>query len=303
MLSYGKIHCDFLKDPSKLDSEKLANVYYDAQWVYYNISDYTKDPKWLECVELSQKIYRDAYVRKSNGKIPGYWNFSTGMMVDFLKTGDALARETIQLLATNAAFASDSTPLSSLSGWGTSRETAYLIVTYLNAEKVGFPRRARLAGLIDNALGHLDQWFVDKSSTYVRPFMVSLTSYALIQYYDVTKDPRIIPALKNAATEMWKSMWLPESEAFKYTNITHSSGGQEPAPDLNLLIAPVYAWLYHQTGETEFQMKADAIFSGGVRRGWLNNGKQFNQNYRWSFDFIRWRSLAPLTSSLASTRR
>ena len=28
---------------------------------------------------------------------------------------------------------------------------------------------------------------------------------------------------------------------------------------------------------------------GGVEGAWLDQGKQFSQNYRWSFDFVKWR--------------
>jgi hypothetical protein len=43
------------------------------------------------------------------------------------------------------------------------------------------------------------------------------------------------------------------------------------------------------TGDPKHQVRGDAIFASGVRRAWLGDGKHFNQNYRWSFDFIRWR--------------
>jgi hypothetical protein len=72
------------------------------------------------------------------------------------------------------------------------------------------------------------------------------------------------------------------------------TGGMEPSPSLNLMIAPIYAWLYHQTGEARFLERGDQVFSGGVRRAWLGGGKQFNQSYRWSFDYVHYRSLPPV---------
>jgi hypothetical protein len=99
-------------------------------------------------------------------------------------------------------------------------------------------------------------------------------------------------------------MWLPGSRSFKYTNVNtanfpsshpaYNTGGTEPAPDLNLLIAPVFGWLYHQTGETKYLTRGDEIFAGGVAQAYLSNGKQFNQNYRRSFEYLRLRSLPPL---------
>ena len=100
--------------------------------------------------------------------------------------------------------------------------------------------------------------------------------------------------LERAANDIWDNLWLPSSEAFKYTDRATSTGGMEPAPDLNLLIAPVFAWLYHQTGNDIHRQRADAIFAGGVKHAYLVNAKQFNQNYRWSFEYLRLRALPPL---------
>jgi hypothetical protein len=62
------------------------------------------------------------------------------------------------------------------------------------------------------------------------------------------------------------------------------------APDLNLLIAPAYAWLYSRTGDTTYRDRGDQIFAGGVKGAWLDGSKVFNQNYMWSFDYVKWRS-------------
>jgi hypothetical protein len=43
------------------------------------------------------------------------------------------------------------------------------------------------------------------------------------------------------------------------------------------------------TGDPVYQERGDLIFEGGVEGAWLDQGKQFSQNYRWSFDFVKWR--------------
>ena len=75
-----------------------------------------------------------------------------------------------------------------------------------------------------------------------------------------------------------------------------SEGGRSGvgAPDLNLLVAPMYAWLYAQTGNVTYRDMADALFVGGVNGAWIapdGPNKQYNQNYRWSFDYVKWRGL------------
>jgi hypothetical protein len=67
------------------------------------------------------------------------------------------------------------------------------------------------------------------------------------------------------------------------------SGGTEAAPDLNLLLAPAYAWMYRQTGDITYRQQGDQIFAGGVRNAMLAEVKQFSQNYAYSFDYLAWR--------------
>src|SRR5207302_4670067 len=131
--------------------------------------------------------------------VPGYYNFTQGLTMDYLRTGDATSKDAVILLSQNAAFAPDGTPLEWTKDAKFSREVAYTIMAYLNAEKVGAPRRSRLEQLVDQALHHIDQWFVSKSASYVQPFMVGLTAEALIMYDDIRPDPRIPPAIKIAA--------------------------------------------------------------------------------------------------------
>ena len=294
MLQYGKTHCSALQDAGRSFDEKLRDTYYDAEWVYYQIADYTHDPSWNTCAAAAEAVYRDNYVLKYNGAVPGYWIFSHGLLEDYMRTDDAQSRNALVQLAHNAAFAADTTPMSSTASVDQSRETAYVIMAYLNAELVGEPRRERLGALVDQALTQMQQWFAGGSVPYIRPFMVALTSHALISYQEQVGGRDMLPVLQTAADWLWDNTWLPEARAFKYTDRTVESGGTEPAPDLNLLIAPLYAWVYHQTGDDRYRDRADQIFAGGVEQAAVHIGKQFNQNYRWSFSYLKWRNEKPL---------
>jgi hypothetical protein len=56
----------------------------------------------------------------------------------------------------------------------------------------------------------------------------------------------------------------------------------------------MYAWLFQYTGDSIYQEEGDRCWQGGVNIdpgggiGW--SGKNFSQNYRWSFDYVHWRS-------------
>lgn len=278
---------------------QLGMTYYDAARVYYQIAQYTGDSSWLAYAQTALHIYRDTYVLPNQGGIPGYWNFTKGLLMDYQQTGNPLDLQAIQELSTKM-WNADGVPLSWTQSQDYSREVAYAIMSYINGMAVGQPAGPRMGDLINQALGHIDQWFVSQTALYTRPFMVGLTMQALIQAYGVTGDPRIPPAVQTALDSLWNQMWMPSAQAFKYTNVDtstidpsspgYNTGGTEPAPDLNLLIAPAYAWMYKQTGNIQYLNEGDQIFAGGVQHAYLGDGKHFDQNYVWSFDYVKWRA-------------
>jgi hypothetical protein len=296
MTTFGRQICNKLVPGAEDWSLQFGDIYYDGERVYYQIATYTGDPTWKYCAGLAESIYRDGYVIPNNGKLAGYDDFTSGLLMDYERTGDTTSRDTVVLISQNASFASDGTPLEWTADTSSSREVAYVIMAYLNAESAGAPRRARLADMVNQALGHIDQWFVSKTAPYVRPFMVGITMQALIQAYGVTHDSRIPNAVKTALDGLMPGMWLPDSKCFKYTNVVAAdgTGDMSPAPDLNLVIAPAYAWMYYVTGDTKYRDLGDQIFAGGVTnaQNWLYLGKQFDQSYWWSPAYVTWRKAA-----------
>ena len=54
----------------------------------------------------------------------------------------------------------------------------------------------------------------------------------------------------------------------------------------------MYGWVYQQTGAQIYRDEGDELFNYGVAGAWLDGGKQFSQNYRWSQKYVEWRILA-----------
>lgn len=291
MKEYGSKYCTLLKSGTATGSEILADIYYDAPHVYQQIRDYTRVPDWQECIDASLKIYRDQYVVPNSGRVPGYWNFSDGLLQSYIENNDTESLNAVLELANNASYSNEQTPLRWTEPFTLSREVAYAIITYLNSEKVGSIHTVRLEAFVNQALGHLDQWFGTQDAPYVRSFMVGLTARALIRYWEKTGDPRIIAALSFSLDKLWDLNWVEAEQAFRYQSaVSESANDTKAAPDLNLLIAPAYAWIAYVTGDAEAARRADIIFASGVNNAYLERPKQFNQNYLWSFDYIRWRS-------------
>ncbi len=291
MAEYGKRVCDDLDSNSPSSDQALAATYYDGIDVFLRIADYRTEEKWIACADRAISIYRDNYVFPNGGKIPGYWNFTQGLTRHYLRTGDQKSRQAVFLIAQNAAYSRQDTPLSTTEVNSLSREVAYTIITYLNAIELGAQPSLRLQPLIDQAIAHLQRWISgDARNSPMKPFMVALTSQALIQYYQYRKDERIPATIRLALDEMWNRAWKADEGAFIYQEKSYGTGDEDSAPDLNLLIAPAYMWIGSHNNDDEFRSRAEQIFTYGVHKAFLGNGKHFNQNYRWSFDFIRWRN-------------
>jgi hypothetical protein len=287
MLSYGRLHCNE-QEIAELSTWEGNIWYYDGLRVYFQIADYTGDQSWNDCARYVRSVYRN-YVIEESGAIGGWRVFAEGLAEDYRRTSDGQSKEAALQLANNSAFAW----AGGGAGFELSRETAYLLNAYLTAVELGEAPHANLQQSVEYALGHLDQWAVSQSADYVQPFMVGLTFEALIRYYEKFGDERIPYLIEIAADWLWNKAWDDSTKAFHYMVCEHDAAYESchdgPAPDLNLLIAPAYAWLYKRSGSHLHRDRADAAFTGGVEGAWLGNGKQFSQNYRWSFDYIKWR--------------
>jgi hypothetical protein len=273
--------------------------YYDGERVYQQIAAYTGDPKWNRCANNSKLFYRDQYVMAASpaGSIQGWRVFPHGLYNDYRLTGDQKSKESVHALALNSAYSS----LEGLISARLCRETAYKIsVNRLDLELgAGAKQRERLAQSVDYALGDVDQWFISKNADWIQPFMVGLVMESLIEYYENghSDDTRIPRAIQIAADSLWQTAWDHRKGTFYYNSFYDANGLNSETSnhaDLNLLIAPAYAWLWRYTGDPKYLSEGDEIFSQGVRQAAVDfNGKIFSQNYRWSFDYVKWRSPDP----------
>jgi len=95
---------------------------------------------------------------------------------------------------------------------------------------------------------------------------------------------------------MFKAAWIKGRRTFWY-----ESSKRVPAADLSLLVCPLYGWLWHYTGDKSFLEMGDQLFENGVQGAYLDGGKQFSQNYRWSFDYVKWRKEPPVSGGAVSS--
>lgn len=318
MLTYGRIVGEGLLTIDINSNDALDETYYDGQRVFFQIADFTgQGEPWLTYAQRAELIYRN-YLVKNNHRAGGYMNFGHGLYEDWVRYRDINSYNDLTLLNERAAYGDAELICPNYQLGSTanncpialqkySREIAYALQTNILVERAGVPRNARRVQiLVDLALNHINIWttgqFLDSDPRFhfVQAFMTGLTASALIDYYERTvtlnqTDARIPPKLKTLADWVWDNMWVANVNntgfgAFKYVMPTTTGvGSDNPAPDLNQLIAPYYAWLYQQTCDVKYRQRSDLIFAGGARLADLTAGKRFNQSYRASFDYLRWR--------------
>lgn len=278
--------------------------YYDGTRVMYQIFDRTGDAQFLTCARALDALYL-TYVQ--NNAIQGYHVFPKGLAMGYSRDGVTADRTALVngLLLNNYGNFQN---VAAVVDWALSREMSYGLEANLEAESIGNPRIANFPNVVEVLMGHFSQWFLDRNTLYVQPFMVSLASEALIQYWNSTHDTRVPPMLQLAADQLRAASWDLATTSFLYynqngtnaspydpqcTNWPSSGTGHTckgPSVDLNLLIVPLYGWVYQHTGDPKYRTWGDEIFNAGVAGGYLGNGKQFSQQYRWSQKYLWWRS-------------
>lgn len=291
----------------------LAQTYYDGENCAYRLKDHFGGTSFDTLINEGWLAYNEYYVRPNSGGVQGFRNFTDGQLRDVLLANSRAANSLIgiQGILTNGSYVSQPVDMSDPV---LSRETAYAITAMINAVRAGISlsgaQSARLAQLKAWAIGHCQQW-VNGTAAYFRPFMGGITAKSLIYYYDhVSADADIITNLKAVADYAWTACWKDVAGtwgaggAFLYTNNTSQGDPQDPftQPTLNMLICPLYGWLFFKGQGANYRVQGDAIFQGGIpdyqgavqvggsylgTRSAVNPvGKDWDQQLFWGPDYI-----------------
>jgi len=289
MLSFGNTHGDYLvANHASSDDAVLQSTYYDATWVYYKIADYTGDTGWLDVADAANEIY-GRYITANAGGIPGFWKFPFGLGEKYTRDSNIADKTLIDLIANNG-YSASSTDLSYLRGTDRSRETAYAIDTLIVQEQMGGgAHRSYLETLVTLAINHIYTWYNDEAEI-CPPFMVALTCHSLIAYEDYFPAEFVTDIVQKAADMIWdrQAVTVTGDYTFQYANVINEEYHMDPAFDLNLLIVPIYGYLYRENGNETNLRRGNLLFNAGVERGYLGGSKQFNQAYKLSFDYLEW---------------
>jgi RNA polymerase sigma factor (sigma-70 family) len=282
MLVQGRRHARWLHDHRDDSDLKrlLTAVDFDAAAVFFRIAERTGDHAWDQAAADAMYVYRDRYLKDHGGDAEDYQVFPDGLEMD-ARRGSERSRQALLALAVARIAAVDPERTEPCRECQTASDMIRLL---LAAERLGSAHSERLRLLVEHALGHLRQW---QEGQPLDCFQLGLTARSLIEYDAAHPDPRIAPALLQALDWLWSVAWLPDPATFNY--VVGGDVGQHSAFDLDVLIAPAYAWAYHRDGDRRWREHADAAFASGVRRSAVDLPKQFNQSYWWTFDLVAWR--------------
>ena len=139
-----------------------------------------------------------------------------------------------------------------------------------------------------------------------RSFMLGLDMEALIEYYDwqgqvgESQDQRIPIAVQSTLDFMWSKLWAAKTSGFNafYYNgvdIPHDSANTSDGfAELNNLVCGAYAWYWNISGDNTYLNEGDACFDAGISpaASVYFTGKDFGQIFKWTFDYIGWRTQA-----------
>lgn len=289
-------------------NQALALTYYDRGHAFYTVADLLGEKDWLSLGDEAVKFYRDRYIlhpelpESQRGVVPGYWIFSDGLRIHYERTKDNRSKDALILLTQRGRYASkDPIAHARAESVERGREVAYGLIAHLNAERIGKPIEPWRNELIKLSLGHIDQWLgtkpwdgIDSEKPYLVSFMTAITARAVVEAIEAKAIPAAeqgvaIEKLIALADRLWEKNWLAKERAFRYSDREALASERFPkgalfttaAPDLNLLIFPLYAWLAERTTDPRHQERAVTILEGGLNGAYWVGGKQFNQQLFW----------------------
>lgn len=295
-----------------------AENHYDPLYDYLRLRAFTGNPAFDADIEAARYQLRDTYLLPNSGLIPGFYPISNGLRLDWERNRDARSRAALLLYAAQSNYATGGNGYDYSAAWWASRETAFGLEANLDAEACGADHQPHTEVLVAWTFGYIDKWVSDPAKTNtadpylaVQCFMVGLSLRALIAYHRDnagSPDParsglaaqvpgKVKPALDYLLNHAWDAnarawpYWdrdtspLAEAAAKAKPGTApppgiYDGGGQpKPAPDLNPLIGPAFAWYADLSGDPAYMRIYESAFAGATMAGGdgPNSQKAYNQ--------------------------
>ena len=298
------MHCNPRPGSDVMYPYSASSAYYDGAWSLFQLADYTGNVEY----EWGANVLLDIYMTyiEATGSARGTRVYLDGLVESYLRNGDQRAKYAAWKVHDHSAYTdTGGGPTGNLC-----RETALALRAYMVMEKrMGADHHPMFENAVGYLIGDLEQWYVT-GGVGMELFMHGLVCQTLIEYLEfrpaAVERERITHLTKLSADWLWNNAWVEVSptsgktvQGFKYKK--DSTTG---TPDLNMFFAPMFAWLWRETGDDVYRQRGDLIFESGAKRCHIHepyNGKQFAQYMYGAFPYIRLRGL-PLYGVLPAPR-
>jgi hypothetical protein len=319
-------------------SSYFRSFNYDGGRVYQQIADYDyntpgmpgyQDPTarahWNRCAQEIMDPFKNDWIASRGAMAIEANIFPFGLEMNYIRTGDTTNLQAIGYMANSFPFG---TMYAFSLDPSYDRLMGYLLDAELAAEMTGSPRNTDFVPRqVDILLGTLDQLrnlsFTNPAAQIgAHPFFIGAVMEALIDYYELDvaegnqPDARVPLEIKKTLDWLKTNAYVASTHTLEYNfydlpnNPSLVAGAGFSATELNDLVAPAYAWYWSLTGDAASLTTGDDLFNhafdsasfynpkGYLGNGWTWSAKEFNQIYKWSFDFVRWRTLPNAVSAV-----
>ena len=148
------------------------------------------------------------------------------------------------------------------------------------------------SGAFEHDIVRPDPEECEKGPHGASPFMTSLLVDALMDYYTLTADPRVVEVVRRVAVWYEKDAITTDGKAFRYLwNCVGDGNDDSGVADLNLLIVHVFGAAYALTGDRHWITFGDKMADAGIAAMQTTNPKQWNQAARSFGRYLGYRSL------------
>jgi hypothetical protein len=330
-LEIGTLHCAAVQTAYEADDgatiyaefQGTASGYYDFPYHAFLLSDYhtargetaTATMYYTAAIQsLDTLLEFTVRVLGTPYQVFGWRNFTRGLLEAYRRTGNVQYRTDLEGYRDNASYSASSTPAGPSPAEDyyeptapylndVPRELSYSITADIMAARAGgiSPRTAFYATRLERLWTYWTEYFddpmiwVDEDIAVPRqmsPFMIAATmGRASIEDWEISKDARTIPMLEKVCNYMWQA-YDTDNMAIPYSfNPASEHYSVVGSPDVNNMIAPLYAWVAWQTGSQTQMDRADMLFGGAALNASWVIGKPFHELHTWTHDgFFRYRN-------------
>lgn len=242
--------------------------YYDGGWVYRQIADYTGDAEWNNCAVNISNQYRD-YIVGAGGGIPKYKAYYNGLKRACVSCNPTYSSAADSLLSSTAVSTT-----SFFQGDDYMREQSLYVEGMVAQEKRTGTRNVNFDRILGYLLGFFDIQFGQLNPMVHQPYWNGIEMQALISAYEITGDPRIPYEVKRGLDWLWTNSYNSLYKGFPYSCYSYGpfcpnlANCTDASPTVNLFLAPAYTWMWRYTGDSTYQTRADALFSGAPKEAY-----------------------------------